>query len=320
MLKNLLLPSICLIACVASQSLAAKPAFELTGHAQSVISVAFSRDGSKIASIGDDGVMRIWDAVTHKEIASVPGFKTKQNTVRFVPDSRSALAIASDGNLTVIEAATGKLIRTIALDGIAGGANTFDISPEGKMVAVVGSSSVRIVEITTGIISTEYVVHRGFQTLSVAYSADGRRIATAGSDHSVILLDLGATTQNTIPTTVNVHGLAFTRDAKFLFLAKDDHTLQSLNTETGVLKTIVDRMLPITTISMALSGQTLVIGGPAHGPWLVKVADQSLVDPAYDSDEAVTCAAMSTDTRWLVGGSIGGKVYIWATIPEQKKK
>ena len=45
----------------------------LTGHTKTVNAIAYSSDGSTIASGGDDNVIRLWDAVSGDEIRTISG-------------------------------------------------------------------------------------------------------------------------------------------------------------------------------------------------------------------------------------------------------
>jgi WD40 repeat protein len=74
----------------------------LTGHTASIISVAFSPDGSTLVTGSHDSTTRIWDATNGQELLALTGHDGWIDTVVFSPDGK-LLATGSfeDGTLRV---------------------------------------------------------------------------------------------------------------------------------------------------------------------------------------------------------------------------
>jgi WD40 repeat protein len=69
----------------------------LAGHRSSVTSVAFSPDGSRVASGNDDQTLRLWDVKTRQPIgAALSGHKSWVTSLAFTPDGTKIASASAD--------------------------------------------------------------------------------------------------------------------------------------------------------------------------------------------------------------------------------
>jgi len=70
------------------------------GHADNIVDMRFSHDGSLVASAGQDGMVRVWDIAAAREIIRF-GFKDQVLAVRFSADGETLTVIARSGRVGV---------------------------------------------------------------------------------------------------------------------------------------------------------------------------------------------------------------------------
>jgi RNA polymerase sigma factor (sigma-70 family) len=156
-------------------------------HSGPVCSVAFSPDGTTVASGDDHGEMRLWQASTGKlRRAFVDPEPGVVRTLVFSPDGK--WLASGRARISLWDVATGTRRPDFALPY----ARALAFSPDGKTMVVAsdGEPIIRLYSVATGKLSDQ--IHEGhpWPINAVAYSPDGKILATASHDRCARVWDL----------------------------------------------------------------------------------------------------------------------------------
>jgi WD40 repeat protein len=282
--------------------------WDVAGHTRSVVAVAFSRDAEIVASGADysDNTARLWRAEDGGALGVFPDHDWGVLSVDISPDNRF-LAV---GYLVVEYAPGGKtklwdVANDVVVDEFGGGFAAF--SPDGEFIATGGGGANRYLylhRVSTG--EQIWSAYTGAYMSAVAYSPDGRIVATAGTDNLVKLWDAqtGELIGSLVGHTDDVTAIAFSPDGRMLasgaggFDEPGESTIKLWRVSDGALvRTLEGHGEAVHSVEFLPGGQFLVSSGRDGGNpfqtirfWrvsdgqLVRWYDETAFDIAYSPD------------------------------------
>jgi hypothetical protein len=275
--------------------------------------VAFSPDGTIIASGFDSGTIRLWNVQTKKELLILQGHKDKITSLVFSPNCQLLFSAAADKRIVIWEAFKGDLLKT--LRGHRGAINSLAINQDGSLLA--SASSDKRIRLWSREKSWRKMVDlKGHNdTISeVQFSPDGSFLASVSWDHSIILWDIPSQKQKhcLVGHFGPIYALAFHPDGKRLATCSSDGTIKLWDALTGkAIETLTASKTTFTTIDFHPNKELLASGASNNLITLWDLKTKSAIKKLKKHKEAITDLKFSPNGKILSTTSKDGNIQLW---------
>ncbi|MBB5955061.1 WD40 repeat protein [Saccharothrix tamanrassetensis] len=278
-----------------------------TGHGP-IEDLAFSPDGTLLATTGQGADVAVWDMVTGVEVTSFSA-RLGVGALVFAPDGKRIAVAVEDGSAFLHHIPDGNRLGVLSTEWRGVGAVSF--TRNGAALATSCDGLIRLWDTRTGVARRKSrIVDRDIRQVRV--SPDGTRAVTTTTTGVAKVWPLREVGESVRIGDDVVHAVAFSPDGERIATWHERGRLRTWYSRTGALLTSTSAPGLATAYVLAYSPNgRRIVSGHVDGTARVWGGQHPVVLGHHDLE--VETVAYSADGRHIATGSTDGNVKIWTT-------
>ncbi|MBD2460341.1 hypothetical protein H6G89_04720 [Oscillatoria sp. FACHB-1407] len=277
-----------------------------------IYTVAFSPDGTRLATGEADGNIRLWNVADGQLLLTLESYSNLIWSISFHPNGSQLASSSTDHIVRIWDIETGQCIRTF--EGHTSLVWGVAWSPDGHSLAS-GSedSTIRLWNVHTRACLITLQGHTDI-VWAVTWSSDGQMLASASADKTIRLWDVktGSTIRILQGHSQAVNAIHFSPDGQRLASCSEDKTVRLWDVRTGaLLKTLHDFRGQVRDVQFSPDGHLLAGSGDDCMVRLWDAKTGQLVRSIQGHANSVTSVYFNRDSTVLASSSEDHTVKLW---------
>ncbi|TEB33393.1 WD40 repeat-like protein [Coprinellus micaceus] len=283
-----------------------------------VWTVAMSPDGERIASGSRDGLVRIWDAQSGKQIITLKGHTGQISSAVFAGNGTQIASGSGDGSIRVWDVRTAELEMKLQPDGHGGSVTSVAFSKDGKLLVSGGADNlVRVWSTSTG---QEQTILRGHTEYisCVALTPDSTQVISGSWDGTVRMWGVAVGEEHWVarsPTNINVSRVySVTLSSNGVWIASGLHngSIQVLDRRTGTVAMLLrGHTGHVRSVAFSGDGSRIVSGAQDAAICVWDMTTGRKLRVLHGHSSYVMSVIFSGDGGRVISGSLDNSVRVW---------